>query len=71
MTILPDEDVGMDVLADHMDPDAAACPACGGAVALDDDLVVGEILYCEHCGAELELISIDPPRLELFEEEEK
>lgn len=50
---------------------AAVCPACGADVELAYDMVVGEVLYCEHCGMELELIGVEPPRLELFEEEEK
>ena len=50
---------------------AAVCPACGSDVELAEDVVLGEVLFCEHCGVELELIGTDPARLELFEEEEK
>jgi alpha-aminoadipate carrier protein LysW len=47
------------------------CPACGTLVDLPADVELGEILYCGHCGAEVEVISRDPLRLDLFEEEEK
>ncbi len=64
--------LGMDLETDSPSISSAAiCPACGKDVELEQDIVVGEILYCEHCGVELELIAVDPPRLEVFEEEEK
>ena len=47
------------------------CPACGADVDLPADVELGEILHCAHCGAEVEVISRDPLRLDLFEEEEK
>lgn len=50
---------------------AEVCPACGAGVDLAGDLELGEILWCEHCGAELELVSTEPLRIDLFEEEEK
>jgi len=56
------------------DPDEADvefCPACGDRVPLPEDVVLGEILWCDNCGAELEVVSVEPTRLELFEEEEK
>jgi alpha-aminoadipate carrier protein LysW len=49
----------------------ARCPACGADTALDDDVVLGEVVWCGHCGAELEVIGLGPPLLELYEEEEK
>ncbi len=42
----------------------AACPVCGAAVALPADVIKGEVLACDDCGAELELLSMDPLRLE-------
>jgi alpha-aminoadipate carrier protein LysW len=47
------------------------CPACGAGVALPEGAVLGEVLACDHCGVELEVISLDPARLDFFEEEEK
>lgn len=50
-----------------LDPDQAdlsACPACGRDVALAKGVVMGETLWCGHCGAELEVTSLDPVRLD-------
>ena len=47
------------------------CPECGAVVIVDDDVVEGEILECEECGAELEVISVSPLELELAPEEEE
>jgi len=58
-------------LYDPDQPELSGCPACGVAVSLAEDIVLGEVVWCDHCGAELEVISVEPVRLELFEEEEK
>ena len=50
---------------------ASACPACGAAIALPEDPILGEVVWCDACGAELEVLSLSPLRLDLFEEEEK
>jgi alpha-aminoadipate carrier protein LysW len=47
------------------------CPACGAALELPDDPMLGEIIECDACGAELEVIGLEPPRVALFDEEEK
>ncbi len=49
----------------------ATCPECGALIDLGDDVVEGEIIVCDECGAELEVISLDPPKLELAPEEEE
>jgi alpha-aminoadipate carrier protein LysW len=49
---------------------STVCPECEGPLALQDPLV-GEIMPCPHCGAELEVISLEPLRLELAPEEEE
>lgn len=48
-----------------------ACPACGTPMTIPEDAVLGEVLFCPACDAEIELISLEPLRLDLFEEEEK
>ena len=48
-----------------------ACPECGAATNLNDDVVEGEIIECEECGAELEVVSINPLELALAPEEEE
>ena len=46
------------------------CPECG--VTLDtEDPQLGEIIVCPGCGADLEVISLDPLTLETYEQEEK
>lgn len=48
-----------------------SCPACGSSVLFPPGAVLGEALWCGGCGAELEVRGIDPPLLDLYEEEEK
>lgn len=38
----------------------ANCPVCDAAVNLPADLLLGEIVPCDDCGAELEVTSLDP-----------
>ena len=46
------------------------CPECEGILSLEDPMV-GEIMPCAFCGADLEVISVDPLRLELAPEVEE
>ncbi len=48
-----------------------ACPECGASVDLEFDVVEGEIIACEECEAELEVISVNPLELDLAPEEEE
>jgi len=41
-----------------------ACPECGADVALHDDAEIGEIVDCATCGAELEVVGVEPAELE-------
>jgi alpha-aminoadipate carrier protein LysW len=49
----------------------AECPECAGEVNLPDDVMAGEIVQCAECGAELEVINLSPPTLDLAPEEEE
>ncbi|MFC7156547.1 lysine biosynthesis protein LysW [Halomarina halobia] len=49
----------------------ATCPECGSDVTLYDDIEVGEIIDCDTCGAELEVIEVDPVTLETAPELEE
>lgn len=49
----------------------AECPECAADVTLPGDVMEGEIVVCPECGVELEVISLDPPELELAPEEEE
>ena len=39
------------------------CPVCGAGVALAADAVVGELMECDECGTELEVLELEPPTL--------
>lgn len=49
----------------------AECPECAAEITLGPKTVKGEILTCDECGAELEVVSLDPPTLELAPDEEE
>ena len=49
----------------------AECPECGANVSLADDVMEGEIVQCADCGTELEVISLNPPTLDVAPEEEE
>ena len=46
----------------------AACTECDSPVEVPQDAVEGEIIACPACGAELEVIAVDPPELALAPE---
>ena len=49
----------------------ANCPVCEGTFYLDEEEVEeGDLISCEECGVELEVVSTDPLELEQIEEEE-
>jgi len=48
----------------------AACPECESSLALSD-LLQGEIVPCAFCGSDLEVMSLDPLRLDLAPEEQE
>nr|HDO81118.1 lysine biosynthesis protein LysW [Candidatus Bathyarchaeota archaeon] len=35
------------------------CPECYYEFEVDDDIIVGEIVECPDCGAELEVVSVN------------
>ena len=47
------------------------CPECGAGLKMPEDVEVGEILACDDCGVELEVMGTDPIALELAPEEEE
>ncbi len=49
----------------------AECPECAADVTLADDVMASEIVSCAECGAELEVVNLDPPTLEAAPEEEE
>lgn len=49
----------------------ATCPECEATITLGKNTVEAEILACPECGAELEVVSLDPPELALAPQEEE
>lgn len=47
------------------------CVECDGAVALNGELMLGELVACPECGVELEVVSLDPLAIELAPEIEE
>ncbi len=47
------------------------CVECEGGVDVAADVMAGEILECPDCGAELEIVSLDPLTIELAPEVEE
>ncbi len=50
---------------------AAECPECAGAIALHSNTLKGEIVACPDCGAELEVVGVNPIALDLAPQEEE
>jgi len=49
----------------------ANCPECESDLELDGyDLDVGEIIHCPECSAELRIVTVEPAKVALVEEEE-
>jgi alpha-aminoadipate/glutamate carrier protein LysW len=45
------------------------CPECDADVHVDLDTDKGEIVSCEECGTDLEIVGLDPVELDIVEEE--
>ena len=48
----------------------AKCPECDADLQLED-VIEGEIVVCSDCGVDLEVISLDPVKLDLAPMEEE
>ncbi|MHA1229888.1 MAG: hypothetical protein ACTSRP_01060 [Candidatus Helarchaeota archaeon] len=40
------------------------CPSCYYEIEVDDNVILGEILECPDCSAELEIVKIDKKQVE-------
>lgn len=47
---------------------STACPECEEKVFVDAESEQGDVVACEECGAELEVVGLDPLELDLYEE---
>ena len=49
---------------------SAKCPECDAELQLED-VIEGEIVVCPDCGVDLEVVSLDPLKLDLAPMEEE
>lgn len=47
----------------------AICPECESDVFVDEDMERGDLVTCEECGTDLEVVAIDPPEVKLYDAE--
>jgi len=47
------------------------CPICGAEVRLGDDVITNELIICSECGADLEIVKINPLGLKEAPQEEE
>jgi alpha-aminoadipate carrier protein LysW len=48
----------------------AVCPECENALSIDvEDVEEGDVIPCDECGAEFEIVSTDPLELAKVEDE--
>ena len=45
------------------------CPECDADVHVDTDADKGDIVSCEECGTDLEVVGLDPVELDVVEED--
>lgn len=45
------------------------CPECEADVHVDTDADKGDMVTCDDCGTELEVVGLDPVELDIAEEE--
>jgi len=48
-----------------------SCPECGGSVGFERAPLRAEVVSCHGCGVELEVVGVDPVRLEVAPEVEE
>jgi alpha-aminoadipate carrier protein LysW len=48
----------------------AVCPECEEKVYVDAESEQGDIVTCDECGADLEVVGLDPVELDLCEQKD-
>jgi alpha-aminoadipate/glutamate carrier protein LysW len=46
------------------------CPECDADVHVDTDADKGDMVSCEECGTDLEIVGLDPVELDIVEEDD-
>ncbi len=49
----------------------AVCPECAAEIHVGEEVDKGEIVICEECEVQLEVVGLDPIELDLAPEEEE
>jgi len=47
-----------------------ACPECSEDVYVDADSEQGDVVSCDECGTDLEIVGLDPIELDIHEEKD-
>ena len=47
-----------------------ACPECSEDVYVDADSEQGDVISCDECGTDLEIVGLDPVELDVYDEDE-
>ncbi len=47
-----------------------ACPECSENVFVDAESEQGDIITCEECGTELEIVGLDPIELDIYSDDD-
>jgi len=47
-----------------------ACPECSEDVYVDADSEQGDVISCDECGADLEIVGLDPIEVDVHEEKD-
>lgn len=45
----------------------AICPECSEEVYVDADSEQGDVVACDECGVDLEVVGLDPIELDIYE----
>ena len=45
------------------------CPVCNSDIIIDDEAILGDMVTCTNCQADLEITSIHPVSLQIIEDE--
>jgi alpha-aminoadipate/glutamate carrier protein LysW len=48
-----------------------ACPECSEDVFVDADSEQGDIVSCDECGTDLEIVGLDPIELDIYADADK
>ena len=47
------------------------CPVCDENVYVDAQMIQGDIVFCDECDCDLELVGLDPIELDILQDEDE